>query len=769
MPLLRLVLKNIDSCAPPANLIALDRDERRAEKEALNNMNSIAENNPPPALTTLPSDDLRQIMWRFADRYELQMLVQGARAVARGPVARLVAAGARNSHEWTAAKASLLPHFDESGITAAFLDPEDGGFIAGPKNLALALIAFELSWVDAGAATCSLAGNLGLAPIHERGTPEQRARYLPAAAPLKPGENRRQVRAAFALTEPIPFVGVETGMLAGKVRIAEWPEGKEPILQVDKRGRFITNMGFANVVTAAVESEDPRLKGSCLVILEEGDPGIWDRGTPTKKLVHQLSSTNDPVFNLKVPASRIVGGYTVKDGCIIPRYSHGEIIEAVFRRTRVTVGLMTAAKLLSAVEPVILYHRRRFRGGQGAPGTPRYQLGIQQKQDALHRLVDIWATGEASASLGFEAARLFDQLDALEKDKDRILAEKNLTGRAAFKEIAKAQDEALQCLNTGRPVESPLAKFAQLDSVANVLCPACKLWNTGHGANMMREAVSLMGGYGVTEDCPGFLGQKWMDAQLEATYEGPEAVQRLQLSITMTNELFLAQFKQWAAAMRHLASERPGTGACALATAMNLWLWTLQHVQTASDADGAKLYHKTRQGVTFPLADALCWLLAARQFILDVMELETRGAQNPALADGLPGTVAFFTDLCHVQSARAAGEAGRVCAEIVHGYNRHPAWDDAGCNACYGADELTALEGLIPGIDASARACSDVAESGETHPPKAGPCVKGAGLEAFAALRAKLDACLTGCRLAKDRAAASLTTVMTREALDYPA
>jgi hypothetical protein len=43
------------------------------------------------------------------------------------------------------------------------------------KNLALALVAFELAWVDAGAATSSLAGNLGLAPIHERGTPEQRA------------------------------------------------------------------------------------------------------------------------------------------------------------------------------------------------------------------------------------------------------------------------------------------------------------------------------------------------------------------------------------------------------------------------------------------------------------------------------------------------------------------------------------------------------------------------------------------------------------------
>ena len=299
-----------------------------------------------PGLQTLPGDDARQIMWRFADRYELHMLVQGARGVARGPVARLVANGGRNSHDWTPEKASLLPYFDESGITAAFLDPEYGGFIPGPKNLALALIAFELSWVDAGAATCSLAGNLGLAPIHERGTPEQRAKYVANAAPLKPGENRKQVRAAFALTEPIPFVGVETSMLAGKVRIAEWKDGQEPLLQVDKRGRFITNMGFANVVTAAVESDDPKLKGSCMVILEEGDPGTWDRGVPTKKLVHQLSSTRDPIFNLHVPANRIVGGYTIKDGVIIPNYSHSEIIEAVFRRTRVTVGLMTPSLIV---------------------------------------------------------------------------------------------------------------------------------------------------------------------------------------------------------------------------------------------------------------------------------------------------------------------------------------------------------------------------------------------------------------------------------------
>jgi alkylation response protein AidB-like acyl-CoA dehydrogenase len=740
-----------------------------------------AETKATPSLQTLPGDDLRQIMWRFADRYDLAMLVQSTRTVARGPVARLVAQGGRNSHEWTPEKASLLAAFDESGITAAFLDPEHGGFIEGPKNLALSLIAFELSWVDAGAATSSLAGNLGLSPIHERGTPAQRDHYLPLAAPLKPGEDRQQVRAAFALTEPIPFVGVETGMLGGKVRVVEWKDGQEPILQVEKRGRFITNMGFANVVTAAVDSDDKRIKGSCMIILEETDPGAWDRGTPTRKLVHQLSSTRDPVLSVRVPANRIIGGYSVKDGVIIPRYSHGELIEAVFRRTRVTVGLMTSAKLLSAVAPVVMYARRRFRGGEGSPGTPRYELGLQQKEDVLHRLVEIWATGEASSSLGFDAARLFDELDPLEKKKDEIFAERKLSGRAALKALAAAQKDALELLElSAKPAGSRdeqrleklkgdlLVQFALLDSRANVLCPACKLWNTGHGANMMREAVSLMGGYGVTEDCPGFLGQKWMDAQLEATYEGPEAVQRLQLSLTMTNELFLAQYREWVAEMARIASSRPGTGACTLATAMKLWLWTLTHLQTATDADGAKLYHKSRQSVTFPLADALCWLLAARQFILDVLELEEKGAANPALAESLPGFVNFFTDLCHVQSARAAGEVGRICAELVYGYNRHPAWDEASCNSCYSAEELESLEGIIPGIDGSARACADVTEAKEAHPLKAGPCVKFTGLEPFIRLRAKLDGCLTGARLAKDRAAEALTKVMIPEALDYP-
>lgn len=696
-------------------------------------------------LKTLPGDDVRQIMWRYQHRFDLQMLVQSSRAVARGVVARLVAQGARNTHEWTPEKAALLQAFDEAGITTCFMDPHQGGFIEGPKNLVLALVAYELSWVDAGAATGSLAGNLALSPIHERGTQQQRDTYMARCVPPPPGESRPVWRGAFSLTEPLPYVGVETGLMSGRVRIAAWAEGQEPLLQVDKRARFITNMGFANFTTVAVDTEDPRIKSSCMVILEETDPGTYDRGAPTKKMVHQLSSTNDPVFSMTVPASRIIGGYTVKDGVLVPNYSHEEIIAAVFRRTRVTVGVMTAAKLLSAVEPIIRYQRHRFRGAASVnPGTPRFDLGLQQKEDCLQRLVDIWATGEAAVALGMATARLFDELDPLEKVKDQKFAEQGITSAMAqmkaFRALAKQAIEFIAL--EAQPAASrdgaryaalkadTLVQYLILDAQANVLCPATKLWNTGHGANLLREAVALMGGYGITEDCPGFLGQKWMDAQLEATYEGPEAVQRRQISVSMTSEVFLALFRAWIAELRAIAARQPDLGACTLANAMDLWLWTLTHLQSAKDAHGAKLLSGNRHGVVFPLVDALCWLLASRQQILDVLELAAQGPANPVVAEGLAGLVNFLSDLACVQAASAAGESARICAELVYGYNATDSCSADGC-CCQG--------------------------------PAA------AALAPFAQLRLKVDACLAGSRLAKDRAADALAQVMIPEALDYPA
>jgi len=117
-----------------------------------------------------------------------------------------------------------------------------------------------------------------------------------------------------------------------------------------------------------------------------------------------------------------------------------------------------------------------------------------------------------------------------------------------------------------------------------------------------------------------------------------------------------------------------------------------------------------------------------------------------------------------VQVARAAGEVGRICAELVHGYNRHPSWDAEGRTACWSATDAEELEGIISGL----AGCSmDVLPDG-SHPDKEGPCASCQGISDFRNLRAKIDGCLTGAMLAKDRAAEAVSRVMIPEALDYP-
>jgi hypothetical protein len=272
---------------------------------------------------------------------------------------------------------------------------------------------------------------------------------------------------------------------------------------------------------------------------------------------------------------------------------------------------------------------------------------------------------------------------------------------------------------------------------------------------------------GIMDDCPGFLPQKWLDAQLESMYEGPESVHRRQLVVAMVAELFLAQFQAWTNQMRRVAAQRPGTGACTLASAMELWSWTLRHLQDSKDADGKPLFRDKRQSITFAMGDALCWILAAYCQIQDVLELESRGEAAGLDAGQLSGFVRFFTDLCHIQSAQTAGEVGRICTELVFGYQKHPVWE-ATCGSCMESDEIDALESVIPGIGVGARITGDVLESDGTHVNKAGPCVRFAGLYEFMRRRSKLDGCLTGVRLAKERAAADLTRVPIPAELDYP-
>jgi hypothetical protein len=193
---------------------------------------------------------------------------------------------------------------------------------------------------------------------------------------------------------------------------------------------------------------------------------------------------------------------------------------------------------------------------------------------------------------------------------------------------------------------------------------------------------------------------------------------------------FLPLLKTAVRELRAFAAVHPENGSCTVATALELWSWTAQYLR---DANGGIPISAIPE-----LVEALAPLLAARSFAFDT---ETAGRR----------------DLAFVYAASAAATAGAVCAELVFGFRRHLVWDAEGCATCYSENELEALQGFIPGIESGAGTTPDVVRADGSHPAKQGPCARFDGLDTFMKLRRRLDACLTGARLSKDRVVAAMS------------
>jgi hypothetical protein len=476
--------------------------------------------------------DARRAMWGLAAEPGLCEIRQTARRVA----GELAASEAD--------RPAVLSALTRSGLIA-MIDR------AQSTALSLGLAAAELAVADGGVATCLLSAFLAHSVVRDFGTPEQQARYL---------DRGRYPHAALCLTEPPPGAGVDSLTLTGRARLADAPPGAAPVLDVEKRGRFISHMEFAGFVLLAVDSGDRRLAGGCVVVAEPGDEGLFDCGLPVRVLGHRLSSVTSPEFRLRVPASRILGGYTVEDGLLAPRIGYRQALDPALRRCRPVVALMTAGKLLATVDAV------------SAEGLPDLAAAL--------RLVDAWADAEAAASLGIEAARLSDQLDA----------EASVAGAAA------------------------------------------RLFATAHAAQHLAR-------YTATPKVLGWL----MDVQVEAVYLGAESLQRRQLAASLAAPDFHSRIARWSE-----DAGPPGT----LGNGMALLGWTVEFLRRA------RLLTDVSQGVAFPLADALCRLLAARALAADVRSLRAAGAR----------TLGFFQDLSVAESAAAASAAAQICAAAVFGY-----------------------------------------------------------------------------------------------------
>jgi acyl-CoA dehydrogenase len=127
------------------------------------------------------------------------------------------------------------------------------------------------------------------------GTPEQKARWLPAMA-------TGEVVATFALTEP------EAGSDAASLRTTAIRDGDAYV--VDGNKRFITNAPQADVYTLMART-DPAVKGAAGVsafIVDAKSPGI-SLGKRDRKMGQRGAHTCDVHFDgVRVPAANLIGG-----------------------------------------------------------------------------------------------------------------------------------------------------------------------------------------------------------------------------------------------------------------------------------------------------------------------------------------------------------------------------------------------------------------------------------------------------------------------------
>lgn len=190
--------------------------------------------------------------------------------------------------------ADLVREIREMGLFGMSIPEEYGGLgLSMAEEVQAAFVLGQTS-----PAFRSLVGTnngIGSQGIIIDGTPEQKARYLPA---LASGE----MIASFALTEP------DAGSDAGSLRTSARRDGEHFVLNGTKR--YITNAPRADLFTVFART-NPDVKGASGVsafIVEAGTPGL-SLGRPDKKMGQKGALTCDVILeNVRVRGSAIIGG-----------------------------------------------------------------------------------------------------------------------------------------------------------------------------------------------------------------------------------------------------------------------------------------------------------------------------------------------------------------------------------------------------------------------------------------------------------------------------
>lgn len=226
--------------------------------------------------------------------FELSPEQEAIRQTCREFADQVVAPQAEESDRLSRFPYPVVAQMGELGLFGLPYPESVGG--AGADYISYLLALEEISRADAAVGITLEAGvSLGIAPIYNYGTEEQKTSLLPD---LCAGRSLW----AFGLTEP------EAGSDAGGTRTRAIKAGDEWLIDGSKC--FITNAGTdisAGVTITAVTGESDGRKQISAILVERGTPG-YTQAPPYHKLGWHASDTRELSFSgCRVPQGNLLG------------------------------------------------------------------------------------------------------------------------------------------------------------------------------------------------------------------------------------------------------------------------------------------------------------------------------------------------------------------------------------------------------------------------------------------------------------------------------
>ena len=314
----------------------------------------------------------------------------------------------------------LVDRMRELGLFGATIPVEYGGL--GLDYTTYAMIVEELcrGWM-------SLSGVLNTHlmfayVLQMHGTPEQKARYLPAMA-------RGEHRAALCLTEP------HAGSDAQRIRTTAVRRGDHYVVNGSKM--FITNARTATIYSLVAKTEpsaDPPYKGISLFAAEKDAPGVTV-GRQLDKLGYKGIETCEVSFeDFRVPAGNLVGG--------VEGRGFAQVMSGL-EVGRINIAARAVGVAQAAFEDAIRYAQQRRTFGKPICEHQAIQLKL------------------ADMATKIEAARLLTRQAAAMKDRgERVDVEAGMAKLFASETCQEVSLEAMRILGGyGYVKEFPVERY----------------------------------------------------------------------------------------------------------------------------------------------------------------------------------------------------------------------------------------------------------------------------------------------------------------------